>query len=136
LLYLDDEFSLDHEKEAAPAKYSALRRLSFVAGKLSCRAAVTARADVVEAVPDLVTAAASRQSFGDLYSAPNRVERVHVSGQKTKPSKVLLTELKEEGQIVQTELYFEYDEGSKVVTIKKPDSLVTENWDIELLSNS
>lgn len=102
-LYLDDEISLAHEDPTKP-NFS-LRRFRFSNGQLSCSAV-----GVVAG-----------------YAAPNSVERVEIAGQASAPSRVTLSV----GGAAPVDLQFFFD-ASGVVTVKKPDVKVTDDWTITL----
>lgn len=113
-IYLDDEKTLAHET----SQQFALRSLSYEGGLLKCVAASTS---------------------GGLV-APNRVERVVIANQLVSPKKVVLNinskEVKEGGSVKEnelTEISFLFDPARRIVTVKKPDMLVTENWELQLI---
>ena len=104
-LYLDDEKTLAHEKSNA----FALRQLEYSNGVLRCTAAV---------------------GSGN-WAAPNTVERVILAGQAVAPSKVTVSARDQDGKEVVRELSFTYNQGTRVVVVKKPDVLATEDWHLK-----
>ena len=104
LVYFDDEASLAHEKSSAYA----LRELSFDGSRLSCRPAATS----------------------GVYSAPNKVERIVLAGQRRAPVRV--TAHDESGS---RELEFAFDGSADTVTVKKPEVAATGDWELLLVMN-
>ena len=68
-------------------------------------------------------------SVGDRsgYTAPNTVERIEIAGQAKAPARVTLT-----AGGTTTELQFFHDVDRAVLTIKKPDCLMTDDWVVAL----
>ena len=104
-LYMDDEYSLAYAKDKSA---SVVREFVLTSrNKLSCR-----------------------RKGGDesaAYAAPNTLERVIVAGQMRAPTRVTAV-IKVSGK--ESSLQYFYDENSKTLSIKKPDVLMTEDWDI------
>lgn len=105
-VYLDDEISLAHE-DRSKVNF-AYKRLAFDGTKLTC-------SDVTSL-------------GGASYSAPNTVERIEIAGQSKAPTKVTITA---SGQTA--ELQFFHDNDNAILTIKKPDCFMTDDWVVELL---
>ena len=105
-LYLDDETSFAHDV----LKAYAYRAFAYDASKgtLSC----STKAE-----------AGGRRSSG-AYQAVNTVERIELAGQRVAPKRVVLSSDADPMK----ELAFFYDAASKVVTVKKPDAKVAEDW--------
>ena len=117
VLYMDDEYSVAHQTN--PGESSVLRQFNLVApaAKLTCRAKFPSPSE-------------SGATTGILYEAPNLLERILIAGQQRAPVKVLVV-TKKDGK--ETELQFFYDANSKILSIKKPDVYMTEDWDIHFL---
>jgi alpha 1,3-glucosidase len=112
VLYMDDEYSVAHQTNPSE---SVLRQFNLVApaAKLTCRAKFP-----------------SESGATILYEAPNLLERILIAGQQRAPVKILVV-TKKDGK--ETELQFFYDANSKILSIKKPDVYMTEDWDIHFL---
>ena len=102
-LYLDDEATLAHERDGAWQ----LRRFDFSKGVLSC-------------------SSMARGRLG--FDSSNTLERVEIAGQKKAPSSARL----ETGEGQGRTLDFFWDQDRGVVTIKKPDVRVVDDWRIVL----
>jgi mannosyl-oligosaccharide alpha-1,3-glucosidase len=110
-LYLDDETTLAHERQAAYAhrefKYSA----TATQATIRC-----SKATVDET---------SEDNGKPSYDATNTVERIVIADQGRPPSRVSLTTV---GSREVSEVEFIYDKASRTLTIKKPSVLVTRDW--------
>eukprot|EP01041_Mallomonas_annulata_P005876 gene5876-11870_t len=133
-LYMDDEHTLEHETNKA----FSLRTFLFEDNSLKC----ISTSPVVASSSSSLSAAGSSGS-GNEYKSKNTVERVVISGQKSAPSKVILrtkdttttstiTSGSSGNEWITTELVFNYDKVNGVVTVKKPDVLVSEDWELTL----
>jgi mannosyl-oligosaccharide alpha-1,3-glucosidase len=104
-LYMDDEYSTAHKTD--PSAFVVREFVLTSRNKLS-----------------------NRRRGGNTdspYEAPNTLERVIVAGQMRAPTRVAVV-VKSTGK--ESSLPFFYDESSKTLSIKKPDVLMTEDWDI------
>jgi alpha 1,3-glucosidase len=115
ILYLDDEHSLAHETVGA----FAVRLFSF------------------ESLPNRsvlrCSAASSNAAVENPYQAPNTVERVVLAGQSRSPSFVTLTVTNNEASgTTKSGLSFGFDDSKGVITIRKPNTKVSEQWTIEI----
>lgn len=114
-LYLDDEHSLAHEA----SNQFALRSFTFSStgsphmAVLTCAAASRPGGSVP-----------SSASFAD--TVVNTVERIVIAGQRTRPFAVRLSA--EVGSEDSIPLSYVFDEEQGVLTIKKPNSRVVEDW--------
>ena len=61
------------------------------------------------------------------FTAVNTVERIVIAGQSKAPRKVVLSHGESK-----TDLFFTFDEKFGVVTIKKPDVRVIDDWSVSL----
>jgi len=155
LLYLDDEYSLAHELVDQYALRSFHYRVetkgggggaAAAVGILSCTAAPTLKGPSVRPSPIVPPAAATaaatalqqQQQQQGTYSAPNAVERVVLAGQRKPAKKATLKHSVnrgggEEGAVASVvELQMIYDPAKKTITVKKPDVLVMDDWEIHL----
>jgi alpha 1,3-glucosidase len=122
-LYLDDEFSLAHETSGA----FVYRAFSFADNVLSCTAAAPLNGAAPSSSSTAVSAKGPAASAG--FDAPNTVERILFAGQARAPRRVTLKVAGEEqGQ----ELSFTFDAAKQVVTVKKPDARVVQDWTVTL----
>jgi alpha 1,3-glucosidase len=107
-LYMDDEISLAHEFGA-----SIYRSFEYTNNKLVCKAART----VVTSSPESST-----------FKPTNTVERIVLADQSRAPSKV---SVRGAGIANPVDLTFVFDGTLRTLTIKKPDVLVRDDWEIE-----
>ena len=92
------------EHQNNPSEASAVREFTMIGGsKLTCRGKGS-------------------------YRSPNSLERVIIAGQPKAPSKIVVKHGEHED-----ELQFYYDSANHILSIKKPDVLMTSDWDIYLL---
>merc|ERR1711871_600070 len=92
------------EHQNNPSEASAVRESTMIGGsKLTCRGKGS-------------------------YRSPNSLERVIIAGQPKAPSKIVVKHGEHED-----ELQFYYDSANHILSIKKPDVLMTSDWDIYLL---
>ena len=104
-LYMDDEYSTEHSSDASSW---ALREFVMSGGsKITCRQ------------KNPLDATAKR------YQAPNTLERVIIAGQPRAPASIVV---RVDGN--EHELHFFYDQSTKILSIKKPDVLLSDDWDI------
>lgn len=130
MVYLDDEQSLAHEISSL---YS-VRSLVFADNILTC-------SDLKH------TLHKDKTNIGNNFDAINTIERVVIAGQQRVPSKVVLSSISsgtkvsssssnsntnQDNMIDEVELSFSYDENKQVLTIKKPDIRVVNDWKITL----
>jgi mannosyl-oligosaccharide alpha-1,3-glucosidase len=113
-LYLDDETTLAHERQAAYAhrefKYSA----TSSQGTIRCsKATVTAGEE------------SSEDNGEPSYDATNVIERIVIADQGRPPSRVSIATTASQEV---SELEFIFDKASRTLTIKKPSVLVTRDW--------
>ena len=114
LLYLDDESTFAHEESGM----FSLRKFVFTGTELHSSTARTLFHPVSRVTP----LAASPD-----FTAVNTVERIVIAGQAKAPLKVTL---RHGG--AQSDLFFTFDETNGILTIKKPDVRVIEDWSIVL----
>ena len=107
-LYLDDETTLAHERQAAYA----LRVFSM---------AVQPNGEIVLKCSNGATTPAPHDNGQPFFESSNVVERVVIAGQRRPPSSVTLGA---------TEVQFMYDASSQLLTLKKPPAAVTKDWEI------
>jgi mannosyl-oligosaccharide alpha-1,3-glucosidase len=120
-LYLDDEHTLAHENVGAFVH----RAFTFENNVLTCSAAPAANSGA--AGSGVVLASNSKAE----YRPPNTVERIEFAGQEKGPKKIILR-TKGQTQGPGQELVGLFDPARKVITVKKPDSLVADDWTITL----
>ena len=129
LLYLDDEHSLAHEL----AGHYVHRRFRFQNNVFYCEQAPVSEDGTGEkkdvAASAVVTGAGQVIPSSGTYRPPNTVERIEIAGQARGPKRVVLKQDKVDGE---TELEAFYDPTRQVITIKKPDCNVADNWSITL----
>jgi alpha 1,3-glucosidase len=123
LLYLDDEETLAHEV----AGRFALRQLRFAGGVLSCSAAEPLLGPSVRAAS--VGTGTPQVTLASDFASISTVERLLLAGQTRAPTGATLR-YTVGGESVTAQLPTTYDRG--VVTVKKPDVLVTQDWTITL----
>lgn len=109
-LYMDDEITLAHDHGAYVH-----RVFEFSSGKLTCRAAPQ----------DPVARSATK------YDPANTVERVVIADQFSAPRKVKVV-AGHGAEMSLYELNWTYDAANRVVTLKKPDVKLNEDWEITL----
>lgn len=114
LLYLDDESSFAFEESGM----FALRKFSFSGTELTSSTAKNVFNPVSRATPLLASPD---------FTAVNTVERIVIAGQSKAPRKVTINHAG-----AKSELFFTFDEQNGVVTIKKPDVRVMDDWTISL----
>ena len=114
LLYLDDEHTFAHEESGM----FALRKFSFSGTELRSSTARTVFNPVGRSTPLIASPD---------FTAVNTVERNVIAGQSTAPKKVILT-----SNNIKTNLFFTFDESNGVLTIKKPDVRVMDDWTVSL----
>lgn len=107
-LYLDDEHSLAHE-----SGFYALRSFSFQAS-----------ADTAE-----IKSTSGDRSDRVGYTAPNTVERVVIAGQARAPKGVRVSATPDSPAV---DLEWFYDSQRMVITIKKPNVKVSDDWALSL----
>jgi mannosyl-oligosaccharide alpha-1,3-glucosidase len=107
-LYLDDESTLAHERQAAYAV-----RDFTMETKLDGQVSIKCTNGVKGPAPN-----DNGQPF---FEVTNVVERIVIAGQKRPPTSVTMGI---------TEIQFVYDAASQVLTLKKPSGVVTKDWEI------
>lgn len=112
-LYLDDETTLAHERQAAYA----FRQFEYLA--TGNQATIKCQKAEVESYP--------QDNGQPYYDATNTVERIVIAGQSTAPTKVTVTALT--GSV---DLEFIFDKSAQTLTLKKPSVLVTRDWSVVL----
>lgn len=112
LLYLDDEFTLAHEQSG----HFVHRRFRFENNVFRS-----------EAAGDVTSVGGVVKSSG-AYKPPNTVERIEIAGQDKAPTKVTL-----KTGATETSLEAFYDPARKVITIKKPDCNVADDFSITMV---
>lgn len=112
-LYLDDEATLAHETKGA----FVYRQFIFKDNVLTCGAGALAPTPVRVSVP---------------YMPPNTVERVEIADQKTPPKRAVYrsTSADNDQPGVEIMTYFNSERG--VLTLKKPNGNVGDDWTITL----
>ena len=123
-LYLDDEYSLAHETHGQFVH----RQFQFADNKLQCRAAPVPSVEVVSGPAAASIAVQQTNKQQKAYQPPNTVERIEIAGQSRAAKRVILSI---PGQST-VELVSFYDPTRKVITIKKPDVKVADDWSITL----
>ena len=116
-LYMDDEITLAHEHGAFVH-----RSFEFSSGKLRCRAASQG--------PVLSQQQQKPASTGK-FNPANTVERIVLADQFSAPRRIKVVT----GHGAETSLYelmFTFDVANRVLTIKKPDVKLNEDWEITL----
>jgi alpha 1,3-glucosidase len=102
-LYMDDEITLAHEFGS-----SVYRAFQFANNKLTCTNART----VVK---------------NEVYKPPNALERLVLADQAAAPKRVFV---RGTGGNPDVELTFTHDAAQRVLTVKKPNVLVRDDWEI------
>ena len=125
LLYLDDEHSLAHEM----AGHYVHRRFRYQNNVFYCEQAPVSATIPGEQKDAVVTGAGQVIPSSGTYRPPSTVERIEIAGQSRGPKRVVLKQEKIEGE---TELEAFFDPTRQVITIKKPDCNVADNWSITL----
>ena len=115
-LYMDDEITLAHE-------YGSFvhRTFEFASGKLRCRAAQSV----------VVNKQQQPQTTNNKFDPANTVERIVLADQFSAPRRVKVVA----GSGAETSLYelnFTFDAANRVLTLKKPDVKLNEDWEITL----
>lgn len=108
-LYLDDETTLAHERQAAYA----LREFSMVTASTN--------GDLVLKCYNAASSPAPGDNGQPFFEASNIVERIVIAGQRRPPVRVTLDK---------SEIQFIYDASSQVLTLKKPAAAVSKDWEI------
>ena len=117
-LYLDDEATLAHETAGA----FVYRQFKFENNIFTCAAAATV------ATTSVITSSQARSS----YRPPNTVERVEIANQMTPPKRVVYRSNSQDNTQPGVEIFAYYDPDRKVLTIKKPDGNVADDWSLTL----
>jgi alpha 1,3-glucosidase len=104
-LYMDDEISLAHETN----HYYAYRSFSYSNGVLRCSKAIGSIGD-------------------DTYDPINTIERIEIAGQNRVPKRVVL----KDNNNNEIPIMFFHDPTMRIITLKKPDIKVVDNWSISL----
>ena len=110
-VYLDDEATLAHETSA----HFVHRQFRFEDNVFTCEAAVVPPSAVKPA-----------------YRPPNTVERVEIANQRAAPRRVVYRSNSLTNTQPGVELMSLYDSVRQVVTIKKPDGNVADDWSLTL----
>lgn len=118
-LYLDDEHSLAHET----AGMFAVRSFTYVSTSSTAVMTCTTAVRPIGAT-----------SPSEAFTAPNTVERIILGGQRTQPTSIVLTSVNSDGTAVSTVLTSVYEQETGVLTIKKPNCLVVEDWTVTIES--
>jgi len=103
VLYMDDEFSFDHEKKGSfgEAKFKADLKNKFISNKVN----------------------AESQWVASTSKSSRMIERVIIMGVEEPPTTMHLQSI---------ELHFSYDRESKVLVIRKPNVSALDDWEIKL----
>lgn len=117
-VYLDDEHSLAHE--VLHGAYS-LKRLEFIGSVLRCSGHRWQDQDQTSEV---------LSKSGVPLAMANTVERVVLVGQTRAPRKVVMGYVGLNGVVREEELGFTFDAVAKVVTVKKPNAKIIDDWTI------
>lgn len=110
-MYLDDEISLAHEQEDGQPHF-AHRHFRFSDSKL--------------------VSSAVNPTSAPRYNAPNTVERIEIAGQNRVPTRVTLAVVVDGLSTGPVDVQFFHDASTAVLTLKKPDCRVTDDWSIQL----
>ena len=110
LLYMDDEITMAHETSS-----------SFATQKLTFAKNILRSKSILQEGNNQV-----------LFAAENEVERIEITGQSKAPSRVVLLPDDQAEGAAGVDLVFFYETDRRVVTIKKPEVKVLENWSILL----
>jgi alpha 1,3-glucosidase len=111
-LYMDDETSMAHETH----NMFVYRELAFADNKLTCSAKTAADTSVS---PSQEVSAAS-----SAFKPVNTVERIELAEQSKAPKKVVVTH----ADGATEDLQFVYDGQRRVTTVKKPNTVVAQDW--------
>ena len=122
-LYVDDETTLAHERQAA---YS-LREFEYKSSNE--KATLTSSKGHIELI--------SSDNGEPFYDVTNVVERVVIAGQTSAPTRITITtpgsDSSSSTPSIVSDLEFTYDKTSQLLTIKKPFVIVTHDWVVTIL---
>lgn len=123
-LYLDDETTLAHEKQAAYA----LREFNYISSATQSTLKSTKGQYELN----------SNDTSDPLYEVTNVVERIIIANQNQAPTRIYVTTPSTSGSgsgspNVSTDLEFIYDQTSQLLVIKKPFVVVTHDWVVTIL---
>ena len=119
-IYLDDEHTLAHETTSAFIH----RKLTFENNVLTCSAAFLSTNSGTAGSGIVLSSSGSR------FRPPNTIERVEIAGQDKVPKRIVLRVKGQEQNKQGEELVGMCDTVRKVITVKKPDCFVADDWTI------
>lgn len=116
-IYLDDETTLAHETVGA----FVYRQFKFENNIFTCEGAITTSNSII--------LSSKEKSF---YRPPNTVERVEIANQQESPKRVVYRSNNENNTQPGVEIMSFYNSVTKLLTIKKPDGNVADDWSLTL----